>query len=118
MKLEAPLLNLVSRCQAICMPECCGIDAYDFSPIHIASYLTMYRGEIDKNEIAELKNQLQALKANYGSSRASGNGVTVDEMNQVFKGEEIDFLVNEILANINVAIQLVEKSENERYKNA
>jgi hypothetical protein len=118
MKLEAPLLNLVTRCQTICEAECCGIHAYDFSPIHIASYLIMYRGKIDKGEITDLKNQLEALKANYGSKGASGNGVTLDEMNQVFSGDEVDSFAEEILQNINVAIHLVEESENERCKNA
>ena len=118
MKLEAPLLNLVSRCQAICIPECCGIDAYDFSPIHIASYLIMYRGKIDNKEISDLRNQLETLKANYGSSGASDKGVTIDEMNQGFSGEEVDSLVDEILTNLNIAIKLAEKSEIERYENA
>jgi hypothetical protein len=118
MKLEAPLLNLVTRCQTICEAECCGIHAYDFSPIHIASYLIMYRGKIDKEEISELNNQLEALKVNYGSSGASAKGVTIDEMNQGFSGEEINSLAEEILENLVVAIHLAEVSENERYKNA
>ena len=118
MKLEPPLLNLVNRCLTICEPECCGVDAYDFSPIHIASYLTMYRGEIDNKDVTDVKNQLETLKTNYGSSGISSHGVTIDEMDQCYSGEQIDVLVDEILVNLNIAIELVRHSENKRYKSA
>ena len=61
MKLEPPLANLVARCQTMCVAECCGVDAYDFSPVHIASYITMYRGQPDASEIRTLRGQIDAL---------------------------------------------------------
>ena len=117
MKLEAPLMNLVTRCQTVCVPDCCGIDAYDFSPVHIASYLIMYRGDIDEKEVSDLKSQLLELKSNYGENGSSACGVTIEKMNHGFSGDEIESLVNGILANIDVAIELVKMGENGRYKN-
>jgi hypothetical protein len=106
MKLEHPLAGLFARCQTLCVAECCGIDAYDLVPIHIASFLLMYRGTVDAAEVSLLRSQLTSLKANYGSHGASGSGVTLDELNQQFSGEEIDALVEKISVNLDVALAL------------
>ena len=116
MKLEDPLLNLISRCQTICVAECCGNDAYDFSPVHIASYLLMWEGKPNESNLIKLRAQLEALKSNYGSKGASSNGVTIDDMNQRFSGIEIDNLVDEITENMEIALQICEKAEAERFR--
>ncbi|MBN2024892.1 MAG: hypothetical protein JW809_19090 [Pirellulales bacterium] len=118
MKLEPPLTNLIARCQTICVAECCGVDAYDFSPIQIASYLTMYRGRPDVSEVRTLRGQIDALRANYGPAGISGRGVTLEEVNQGFTAEQIEALTSELLANLDVALSLIEKSEELRYRNA
>jgi hypothetical protein len=115
MKLEDPLLNVVSRCQTICVAECCGVDSFDFSPIHIASSLLMWEGKPNPNGVSKLRSQLAALKANYGSSGASASGVTINDMNQNFAGAEIDALVDEITANLDVALRLCADAERRRY---
>jgi hypothetical protein len=116
MKLTPPLSNLIARCQTICVAECCGVDAYDFSPVQIASYLTMSRGTTDQKEVAILEEQLTTLKTNYGSRRASGGGVVVEEMNQSFTAEAVDSLAEEITANLKVAVELAAESERRRFK--
>ena len=117
MKIEPPLSNLITRCQTICVAECCGVDAYDFSPVQIASYLTMWRGAPDPEEIARLQEQVAMLRANYGIGGKSDSGITIDEMNQSFTAEEIDALTAEIVANLEVALDLVAASESRRFKN-
>lgn len=102
MKLEPPLATLVERCQTRCVAECCGIDAYDFNPIHIASYLILTRGSPDPAEVAQLQTQLASLRANYGSS-----GVTFDDLNQIFSGTEIDSFVQLLLTNIDRALAMI-----------
>lgn len=87
MKLEPPLSNLIARCQTICVAECCGIDAYDFSPIQIASYLTMHRGRPDDSETRTIRDQIEALRAKYGHAGTSGRGATFEEMNYGFSAE-------------------------------
>lgn len=118
MKLEPPLANLIARCQTICVAECCGVDAYDFSPVQIASYLTMYRGKPDESEVQTLRDQIAALRANYGVVGASGRGATFEEMNQGFSAEQVEGLANELLANLDVALSLIETSEGLRYRTA
>ena len=115
MKLEPPLANLIARCQTICVAECCGVDAYDFSPIQIASYLTMYRGKADDSEVQKLRGQIGALRTNYGVAGSSGRGATFEEMNQGFSAEEIEEFATELLANLDVALSLIEESEARRY---
>lgn len=117
MKLEPPLSNLVARCQTLCVAECCGRDAYDFSPIQIASYLTMWRGSVDEAEVRVLQGQLEALKANYGLRGSSSQGVTIEEMNQKFDAAGIEGMVREIEWNLSIAIRLVSVSEREGFRN-
>lgn len=116
MKLEDPLLNVVSRCQTICVAECCGINAYDFSPIHIASSLLMWEGKPSSERVTKLRGQLDALKANYGNAAASSPGVTIEDMNHSFSPAEVEALVDEIAANLDLAIQLCEHAETTRFK--
>lgn len=116
MKLEHPLLNLVSRCQTLCVAECCGADAYDFSPVHIASFLLMWEGKPNPDTLTRLRGQLDALKANYGTAGASADGAAIDDMNQSFTGEQIDRLVDEISTNLNLAVQICDGAERTRFR--
>jgi hypothetical protein len=118
MKIEPPLSNLIQRCQTMCVAECCGIDAHDFSPIQIASYLTMWRGCPDESEIRTIRTQIRALKSSYGSKSGCEQTTTFEDMNQIFSGGEIDSLADELLENIDVALRLIEQSETQRYKQA
>jgi hypothetical protein len=117
MKLESPLSNLLSRCETLCVAGCCGRDAYDFSPIHIASFLSMWSVTPDPKVVAALREQIATLRTNYGSGGASGSEVVIDEMNQCFTAEEIDTLTGEIAANLAVALDLMAESEKGRFKN-
>ena len=108
MRLEQPLAGLFDRCQTLCVAQCCGIDAYDFNPVHIASFLLLYGGQPDAAETALVRSQLAALKANYGSEGAGAVGVTLDEVNQVFTGVEVDALVDEISTNLDKALALID----------
>ena len=100
----------------MCVAACCGIDAYDFSPIQIASYITMWCGTPEEKEINTIRSQIAAIKANYGSEGGSGSGVTIEEMNQGFTAAEIDIFTDEISANLEIALKLVIESEALRYK--
>jgi Family of unknown function (DUF6331) len=37
--LPQPLLDLVGACCAVCVPECCGVDAYEVSTKHMMPWL-------------------------------------------------------------------------------
>jgi pyruvate/oxaloacetate carboxyltransferase len=109
MNLTPPLSNLIGRCQTICESECCGIDAYDFSPIQIASYLTMYTGGVEEPEIEKIKTQLNEL-----SKVTKEKSITIEDMNQIFSPSDLNSLIDEINQNLTVAINLIELSESQR----
>ena len=107
MKLEYPLLGMIQNCATLCEPECCGIDAYDFSPFHIASFLVRYTGEIDQRDLEKIRSQLSILDANYGVNGASQKGCTIDEMNQKFSGQATSELVSDISISLDRACHLI-----------
>ena len=81
----------------------------------MASYLTMYGGKIDPSGLKTLIGQIEALKANYGSGQASEGGATFDDLNASLTAAAVDSLADELLANLAVAVKLVEISEEQRW---
>ena len=107
MKLEYPLSGLVARCMTVCLPECCGRGAFDFSPLHIASFLVNSRDEPDLGDVARLREQLGSLRANHGHLAGHTSGVDLDEMGNCFTPGEVDDLVWEISENLEIALALI-----------
>lgn len=116
MKIEPPLANMIDKCQAICVAECCGIGAYDFSPIHIASFLIQFRGKPDLAEVQLIRVQIENLRVNYGLGAKSGSGTVIEAMNQSFLAEEIERMAEEMRTSLEVALELIGKCEELRYK--
>lgn len=116
MKLEPALAEMVNGCQTVCVVECCGLDAFDFSPIHIASHLLKWGSTSNISGVSTLSAQIEALKANYGSKGASACGATIDDLNQQLSGNQIDQLTDELSANLKVAVKLIEESEKNRHQ--
>ena len=117
MKLEN-LSSLVSKCETLCDHECCGIYAYDFSPINIANYLTGHKGGIDEGEITLIEEKLNYLISEYSQLAESAETITIEEVNQRFTAKEIVILASEIKYNLEVAGLLVAESESKRFKNS
>lgn len=112
MTLASPLRQLISYCEQICVKECCGIEAFDFSPVHIASWLQQSRGEPTSKTVDELKKQLSEFRAQFGTgSNSEGYESDEDEMNQIFSEAQIDQLVEQISKNLEHAIELRQKSD-------
>lgn len=107
MKLVHPLAGLVDRGQTICVPECCGIDAYDFSPIHVASFLVMWRGDVDQSELSKLRQQIESLRDDFGSNGRLGNSVSIEGMNLSMTGTEVDAFASELSASIESALKII-----------
>jgi len=112
MKLEDPLDSLVDRCQTKCMPRCCGVDSFDFSPLHIGSFLIVYEGggTIEKT-IKELNMQLDTLSANYGRAGASGRGVYLEAFENEVSSSQLDSVVQQIKTNIDLALSYIKDYE-------
>lgn len=109
MNLEHPLASLINHCQTICVSECCGIDAYDFSPIHVASFLILWRGDIDPTELSKLREQIHSLRDNFGQNGCLGSGVSIKKMNHSMTGAEVDAFASQLLAAIESALEIIAK---------
>jgi nitroreductase len=105
------LAELVSYCEKLCVKECCGIESFDFSPVHIASWLQQSRGEPAEKTLGLLHEQLDDLRIRYGSgSNSEGYESGEGEMNQFFSPEQIDQLVTQLSTNLKYAVELKDKS--------
>ena len=107
MRLEPPLLSLIQNCETICVAACCGRDAFDFSPIHIASYLLRHTGRLSDSDVETLRMQLDTLSANYGAQGASGRGATLDDLNERMSGEAVDRFVSTLQTNLKRATRII-----------
>ena len=79
MSLPTPLANLVSYCEKLCVKECCGIESFDFSPIHLASWLEQSRGAPTEETVSMLNQQLDDFRISYGSGSSSDGYVSEEE---------------------------------------
>ncbi|KZL19997.1 DUF6331 family protein [Pseudovibrio sp. WM33] len=95
--MEDHLISLPRYCANMCEIECCGLDACDFSPIHIASYCQSRSIRYPLRILTEIINQAETLKANYGSSGASGRGITLAEINERMSGQRVDIFADMLL---------------------
>jgi hypothetical protein len=113
--LPHPLAELIRRCETICDHGCCGIDAFDFSPIHIAAFLLLWNHSPDTEDIQMIGRQLDDLQAGYGSSGSIASGTRIEQINHHFPPGQIDDFVAELRENLAVAVRLYELSDEWRY---
>ena len=78
---------LINSCEKNCVAECCGLDAFDFSPLHIASYVTAHTGDISEKELASWNQVIDEFEANFESlslGEVEGLVCVITSMNQFF----------------------------------
>lgn len=101
-----PLRGVLSSCATLCVPECCGLDAFDFSPVHIASSLLQQSGHADPGDVASAQEQLRALR-----HVASGDEVTVEFLNASFDTTGWHVFLDTLEGNLAVALRLISEAE-------
>ncbi|RWR09174.1 DUF6331 family protein [Paenirhodobacter populi] len=105
--LDYPLLGLIKHCETLCEAACCGVDAFDFSPIHIASSLIRYTGKIESEEVDKVLSQLRNLDVEAERLTRDGGTTSIEVMNQVFNGPALFALSATIRDSLTKAVQLV-----------
>lgn len=105
--LDYPLLGLVKHCETLCEAACCGVDAFEFSPIHIASFLIRYTGQIESEELDKVLSQLQNLDLEAERLTKDGGMTSIEVMNQIFTGPALFTLSAMIRDSLIKAVQLV-----------
>ena len=110
LSLSPRLEGLVNACQKACVVACCGIEAYDFSPLHIASYLSAFSGSISEEEIANLDSEIDELisKSSALTPDAQGTVCSIKGMNQYFSEEQLVDLADQLKRGIRQSSRVLE----------
>lgn len=112
------LASLIAACEKNCVAGCCGIDAFDFSPLHIASHLSAFTGAISASDVDSVRSELAALLERAAALEPDSDGLacTVAGMNQCFTMEALQRLGDEIALGLELAPRVLEFSEELRRK--
>lgn len=108
--LERSLRNLVAHCETDCDHGTCGLQAFDFSPIHLASFLKRDHEafqDTPKRFAADLCAELRVLEARHGRDSATP-GVAIRDLGEQLDGDQVSDLVAEILDGLDRAVFLLE----------
>jgi hypothetical protein len=114
-----PLLaRLISACDVDCGADCCGLDAFDFSPLHVAVFLSRMSGRIETREATELHGQLDALldETRTLAPNELGHVCHIEGTNQYLTADGVATLVEEIRTAIRHAPDVLELSNRLRAK--
>ena len=101
---------LVDACQVVCVPDCCGIGAYAFSPLYTAAYLTRFTGVVSKDDVQAISDELDALleKASSLSPNSEGFVCSISGMNQYFTATSLREFAEDIRRSMSLAPKVVE----------
>lgn len=102
---------LAKYCATMCEIECCGLDACDFSPVHIASYCLSRDARYPSRVAMEIIEQAKTLKSNYGSNGASARGITIAEINERMTGRRVDILADTLVRQAALAKAILDTDQ-------
>ena len=96
-KLPENVAGLVEFCEKVCDRGCCGIDAFDFSPLHVASYISAITGGIRDCDIAEWDERLAEVERARQILEPNDDGFVcyIANLNQYFSRSRIEVLIAE-----------------------
>ena len=111
-RLPCRLKALIDACMKLCDSGCCGIDAYDFSPLHIASHLSAYTGVVSDSDINEINREIANLVDSVKDNPANAVGFVclIEGMNQYFTKEALDDFAAKLRKNMRLAPKVLEFS--------
>jgi len=96
------LARLFQGCETFCDRDCCGLDAFDFSPLRVAAHLSHYSGAIAERDVRTLIEELDALQ--HAGSRCVPNEqdfiCSISGTNQLFTAQSL----SELLARLRWAL--------------
>lgn len=99
----------MERCETLCDAGCCGLEAFDLSPIHTASFLIRY-GQVSLGELEALHAQVDALAAEAARLTAEG-GQTIIRGMMPISAEAFATLSATLRSGMARALRLIEDEE-------
>ena len=111
-KLPEMLAGLVDYCEKTCLAACCGIDAFDFSPLHVASYISAFKGQIGENDVAEWEALLAEVESAIQTLEPNEDGLIcyIANVGQYLRRAHIEVLIAEIRHSIRAAPEMLKRS--------
>ncbi|WP_444844268.1 DUF6331 family protein [Duganella caerulea] len=107
------LANLFSACEVMCVHDCCGIDAFVFSPLNIAAYLSTFAEKLRSREIDTINEELKVLVSAALSLVPDEDGLvcSIAKTNQYFSAQSISELAKQISWAMSVAPSVLAHSD-------
>jgi Family of unknown function (DUF6331) len=114
------LSGLVRSCETNCVAACCGIDAFDFSPLNCASFISSGSGAISAEELETWHGELDRLAQQAAGSELQNDGVGpvgdaalcwIDALCHEFTRDTFAAWIAELRHNIAMAPQVLALSE-------
>lgn len=105
---------MMAACETSCVKECCGLDAYDFSPLNLAAHLSKYHREIKQSILNKTKQDLDSLLESakkINSEPEEEFTFEIEEMNEYFNFAKLKKLIEIIKMNIDLTPQILELSK-------
>ena len=114
-ELEIPerLVYLIQYCEKPCVAQCCGVDAFDFSPLHVASFVSGTMGSINNTTLAEWTALIDQFERSYRALQPPQEGrlvCVITPMNQFFTKEAFETLIVELRTSLATAPEILKLS--------
>jgi hypothetical protein len=71
--LSSHLKRLIRRCETLCEAACCGLDAFDFHPIHFASAALAMSSQQPQEVLEKIEEELRELEIQAGNASSDDN---------------------------------------------
>ncbi len=107
--IAAPLWNMMKACETICVAGCCGLCAFDFSPIHIASYLIRDTGRVQDADVRDIRAAIDEWRRACGTPHGKGYTSGAGEMNAILSPSDVDGLCRELESNLDAAVEIARR---------
>lgn len=90
------LAALCKSCETVCVRECCGIEAFSFSPFNIIYHLTKLQRRSLDSEIADIRLELADLATRLRTSDLNTENLVLADLNAILTIEQVFALIDEI----------------------
>lgn len=95
-QLSPSIAALIKSCETVCAKECCGHNAFSFSPFNLIYYLTKYGQPIVDGDIERLQVELADFVTTLRNSDEFLEHFAVQEINAILTTDQMVAVINEI----------------------
>lgn len=106
------IAHLFAACEKACVKDCCGIGAFDFSPLNVASYIAAYKGDVSASDIADWHAELERFESEASVLPPNEFGwvCAIDELGDSFCAKGIRDLTAQLKHCVSVTPQICQLS--------